>query len=130
MPKSKDVLCNLCGLSCDIPGCIPKEIRQPSGLIDATVSGGYDSTPGNGFGALDDCTQYKFSLCEWCLDWLFQQFKISPEEKEIGVFSGDYDGTIEQWKPAAQRVKEDDWRAGKEEFRIEYERRNQARSNK
>ena len=121
--------CNLCGLSCDICGSIPEDIRTPSGLIDAKVTGGYDSTPGNGFGALDDCAQYKFSLCEWCLDWLFEQFIIPPEEKGIGAFSH-LDGPPIEWKPARQRVEEDDWRSAKEEFRIEYERRNQARSNK
>ena len=118
--------CNLCGLPCDIYGSIPEEIRTPSGLIDAKVTGGYDSTPGNGFGALDDCTQYQFSLCEWCLDWLFEQFIISPETKEIGAFSAD--GDKEEWKPARQRVEEDDWRTLKKEFAEEYKRRNQARS--
>lgn len=118
--------CNLCGLPCNIYGSIPEEIRTPSGLIDAKVTGGYDSTPGNGFGALDDCSQYKFSLCEWCLDWLFEQFIIPPEEKGVGAFSH-LDGPPIEWKPARQRVEEDDWRTGKEEFRIEYERRNQAR---
>lgn len=119
--------CNLCGLPCDIYGSIPEDIRTPSGLIDAKVTGGYDSTPGNGFGALDDCSQYKFSLCEWCLDWLFEQFIIPPEEKGVGAFSH-LDGPPIEWKPARQRVEEDDWRSAKEEFRIEYERRNQARS--
>ena len=119
--------CNLCGLPCDIYGSIPEEIRTPSGLIDAKVTGGYDSTPGNGFGALDDCSQYKFSLCEWCLDWLFEQFIISPEEKGIGAFSH-LDGPPIEWKPARQRVEEDDWRTLKKEFAEEYERRNLARS--
>lgn len=123
--NKKETICNFCGLSCDLYGSIPEEIREPCGLIDAKVSGGYESTPGNGFGALDDCTQYKFSLCEWCLDWLFQQFQIPPAVNGIGAFSG-----IEKWKPAAQRVKEDDWRSLKEEFRIEHERRNQARQNR
>ncbi len=119
--------CNLCGLPCDIHGSIPEELRTPSGLIDAKVTGGYDSTPGNGFGALDDCSQYKFSLCEWCLDWLFEQFKIPPEEKGIGAFSH-LDGPPIEWKPARQRVEEDDWRTLKKEFAEEYKRRNQARS--
>lgn len=119
--------CNLCGLPCDIYGSIPEEIRTPSGLTDAKVTGGYDSTPGNGFGALDDCYQYKFSLCEWCLDWLFEQFIIPPEEKGVGAFSH-LDGPPIEWKPARQRVEEDDWRTLKKEFAEEYKRRNQARS--
>ena len=46
--------CNLCGLPMEIPG---DAIGQTF-----SISGGYSSTPGNGYGALDDMTAYRFSL--------------------------------------------------------------------
>ena len=91
------------------------------GLVDAEVSGGYSSTPGNGSGALDDRTSYRFSLCEFCLDWLFSQFKIPPAVKDM---DGD---PIGPWKPAAQRVMEDVWRIKRQEFFIDQRRRELAR---
>jgi hypothetical protein len=91
------------------------------GLVDAEVSGGYSSTPGNGSGALDDRTSYRFSLCEFCLDWLFSQFKIPPTVKDM---DGD---SIGPWKPAAQRVTEDVWRIKRQEFFIDQRRRELAR---
>jgi len=118
-----DVLCNLCGLSC-VLGHQDHDLRRPHGLINQTVRGGYHSTPGNGLGALDDTMSYKFSLCEFCLDWLFSQFKTPVE---LGCYMGGLEEG-EVWKPAAQRVEEDDWRAMKEEFRAELEKRNAARS--
>jgi hypothetical protein len=78
-----DILCNLCALSCDLPtGPADDPKPDPHGLIEKEVLGHYASTPGNGHGALDDTTAYKFSLCEWCLDWLFTQFKIPPLVRE------------------------------------------------
>lgn len=44
------------------------------GLIEATVSGGYKSD------SLSDGTTYTFSLCENCLDELFNQFKVPVDE--------------------------------------------------
>jgi len=113
-------LCNLCGLSChlaDIEG-----ITDYGGIIGLTVAGGYFSTPGNGDGALDDNYYYKFSLCEFCLDWLFTQFKIP-----VSV-NNDYDNSKIEFKSAAQRVLEDDWRTEKEKFYQEYLRRATART--
>jgi hypothetical protein len=91
------------------------------------VLGHYASTPGNGHGALDDTTAYKFSLCEWCLDWLFTQFKIPPVVREW-YFDGRR-GKPEEWRPAAQRVSEDDWRTFKKEFSEEAAKRDAARSS-
>ena len=62
-----DVLCNKCGVSC-------KEESGLLGLIEVTVSGGYGSDP------LSDGTNYTFSLCESCLDELFNEFKIPVDE--------------------------------------------------
>ncbi len=56
-------VCNMCGELCSLG---PQ--RNKGGLVNQTVDGNYDSTPGNGQGALDDCTSYRFSLCEFCLD--------------------------------------------------------------
>jgi len=102
-----EVLCNLCGQSCTLePGPLG---GGQCGLIDAEVSGGYNSTPGNGSGALDDGVKYKFSLCEFCLDWLFWAFVIPVEVK-------DGDAPPMTWKPAMQRASEDKWRQQKERF--------------
>lgn len=117
-------LCHWCGLSCIFEKPSPISPRM-NGLIDAKASGGYDSTPGNGEGTLDDGTTYRFSLCEWCVDHLFAQFKYPP-------IMFDYMSGEEQkdWKPAATRVMEEDWRKGKKEFFEEFEKRNAARGRK
>jgi len=139
--------CNLCGLSCTL-GC-GEHRDENGGLIDATVIGGYESTPGNGHGALDDLIRHRFSLCEFCLDWLFYQFVIpvavddpmndhvlKPGETveegltRMGVVrvGGPYD--VPPWRPAAQRVREDDWRGQKEAFFAEAARRDAAREKR
>lgn len=117
---SHDVLCNLCGHSCSLTA--PDRVEQ-GGLIRARVCGGYESTPGNGSGALDDSTAYTFSLCEFCLDWLFGQFKIP-------VATTDYmrnDAPDEPWRPAAERVASDEWRSMKGKFMAESYLRTMAR---
>jgi len=96
-----------------------------SGLINQIVSGGYNSTPGNGDGALDDTTNYKFSLCEFCLDFLFKNFKILP-----GVSHYCGSSEPEEFRSAEERVANDDWRQQKDKFRLEYERRNSLRKLK
>ena len=129
MENAAETLCNLCGLPCTagIPGKTCPEGHQDfrAGLIDAGVAGGFESTPGNGDGALDDTVAHRFSLCEWCLDWLFAQFKIP-----VGVSSdtpGD-DWQPPPWRPASERVRTDEWRRMKDVFQAEYERRALARS--
>lgn len=102
----KEILCNLCGLPCTL-GTVKSFLDHRAGLTLATVYGGYHSTPGNGFGALDDCNSYKFSLCEFCLDWLFSRFKVP-----VTV----WDDVPIVWRPAEQRVNEDEWRTYKSEF--------------
>lgn len=62
-------VCNQCGGGL----CEDSEGQWPSGLTDATVSGGYSSFH------LMDCTRYRFSLCEKCLRNFFTAFKIPPE---------------------------------------------------
>lgn len=61
-----DVLCNKCGESCK------SEMGSFYGLIEAVVTGGYESSH------LGDCTVYKFSLCEGCLQSIFDTFKHDP----------------------------------------------------
>lgn len=69
----KEVLCNLCGETmCISENCHDYTSQIPHGLIDASVSGGYDS-----FHLLDG-TNYSFSFCELCLRKLFIQCKIKP----------------------------------------------------
>lgn len=99
--------CNVCGHPLQLEPNGPR-----CGLVDAEVEGGFDSTPGNGSGALDDCTKYKFSVCEFCLDWLFTQCKIPPEVIEM---HGDPDSTP-QWRPAGLRVATDAWRKQKQKY--------------
>ena len=68
-----EVCCNKCGESCTIHICNDSNgnsIKDHFGLIDCTVSGGYDSPH------LTDLTYYNFSLCEKCLVELFETFKI------------------------------------------------------
>lgn len=111
----------MCGEACALTTHPNNENKHvEGGLLDVKVIGGYFSTPGNGYGALDDITSYGFSLCEFCCDWLFQQFRISPHVDEL------HDG-VEKFIPAAERVKNDDWRKGKEEFFKEYNRRAELR---
>src|SRR5258708_22599734 len=113
-------ICNWCGESCTL-GPLYDDVVAHGGLIDAVVQGGYDSTPGNGNGALDDMTAYSFSLCEFCLDYLFQQFRIPPTVRCL------IDNKEETYRPAPKRVKEDEWRTQKEIFLREEGRRNLTR---
>jgi len=125
--SEQEPLCNLCGLTC-VLGCEGHPCRAPRGLVDAQARGGYLSTAGNGHGALDDMTLYQFSLCEWCLDWLFSQFKIPVSIFDYDPWDGSpEDGTLRPWRSAAERVAADDWRGMKREFAAEAARRDQAR---
>lgn len=124
--EQKTSLCNRCGLSCTLAD------RDIGGIIRHTVVGGYESTPGNGDGALDDCDGYTFSLCEFCCDWLFQTFVIPVEVHEVSIVDErpiSLDGERE-FRPALQRVQEDDWRRTKDKFMAEYARREKARERK
>lgn len=124
MEVEKNVTCNLCGLSCGLgkPG---HPAYDQGGLINARVSGGYSSTAGNGKGALDDCTSYTFSMCEFCLDWLFEQFQVPVSQHSM---MDAIDEPPEVWRPARERVAQDDWRRFKTEFCDEAERRAVARN--
>jgi hypothetical protein len=107
-----DILCNGCGYSCALTSGTRTEL---GGLLMARVCGGYFSTPGNGCGALDDATAYSFSLCEFCLDWLFAQFKIPVAT--TNYMEGDAPDA--PWKPAEARVAVDGWRKMKGKFAVE-----------
>lgn len=120
-----ETFCNFCGLSCNLlsenddPPVSP--IMTKSGLINAEVYGNYFSTPGNGEGALDDSTFYKFSLCEFCLDHLFQKFKIPPIVTS--------DGETEPFVSANERINKDEWRKMKREFDENVKKHDNARIN-
>lgn len=117
----KDILCNMCGLTTKLKHQGTLDHNQFYGLVNATVQGGYESTPGNGEGALDDTSTYTFSLCEFCLDHIFKNAVIPPivdngQEKE-------------DFRPAAQRVEEDHWRNYPEPFLTESAKRDEARKH-
>jgi hypothetical protein len=114
-------LCNLCGLYCSLNDGDSR--GEAYGLLHQRVMGGYCSTPGNGSGALDDLTTYSFSLCEFCLDWIFEQCVVPPK-----VFPMHMDQ--EPYRPAAQRVAEDEWRKMKDHFAKEKQKRDDARAAK
>ncbi len=61
----EDVFCNKCGSSCKSPQ------GAMYGLIEATVSGGYESN------YLGDGDVHTFSLCERCVSKMIGQFKIN-----------------------------------------------------
>lgn len=115
-------LCNLCGESCffiqENRSTEDKKFGSNYGLIDCTVSGGYESTPGNGQGTLDDLETYTFSLCEFCLDWLFKLFKTPPTLSDPD----------DVFQPAEVRVKNDDWRRQKRLFAERSSKRELARN--
>lgn len=67
-----DKLCNMCGESL-CPNLMGEEDTSEYGLVDAKVEGGYYSP------ALSDCSIYKFSFCEYCLDHIFQQCVKPPQ---------------------------------------------------
>ena len=112
---TKNDSCNICGHTCKLAG--NKELYG----LQTEVNGGYHSTPGNGDGALDDLMNYKFSICEFCLDDLFQDFIIP-----VKLDDGDGDRHIE-FKPAAQRIQEDVWRKDKFSFIAEYSQRQKSK---
>lgn len=66
---TEDILCNKCGKTCKMPHAQ----LQHYGLIEAEVTGGFDST------ALEDLHTYTFSICEVCLKELFDTFSIPVE---------------------------------------------------
>jgi hypothetical protein len=63
-----DIFCNKCGMSCK------GHIGNFNGLIEAKVSGSFDSTH------LDDGDMYCFSLCERCLKELIDSFKLYAKQ--------------------------------------------------
>lgn len=145
--QQRDRACNLCGLSCLLRSDSREPRSELGGLVDAEVLGGFESTPGNGRGALDDGVRYRFSLCEFCIDWLFGQFRIpvavdsymddccplpgetldETETRTGGIVKLLRDPLEQPWRPAAERVEADEWRRMKDEFRAEKARRDAAR---
>lgn len=63
-----DIFCNKCGMSCK------GHCGNWLGLIEAKVSGGYDSTH------LNDGDMYQFSLCEHCLKELIDSFQLYAKQ--------------------------------------------------
>lgn len=118
MTTYKEVLCNWCGCKCNLE---EPPWDYPCGMVEVNVTGGYPSTPGNGGGALDDGMRYDFSLCEFCLDYMFSNFKIP-------VAVSDYTSNeFETFIPASDRVRKDEWRKQKIQFFTEKFRRDNLR---
>ncbi len=76
-------ICNKCGEL-----CVSKEEMSNGyyGLLDAVAKGGFYSS------ILEDCTAYKFDLCEKCLTELFGSFVLPVEEREYHVWTGEVCG--------------------------------------
>lgn len=78
-------VCNLCGQTClspygrDLNG---KDVCQEYGMLNTIVQGGFCSP------ALQDCTAYRFDLCEHCLKKLFDSFAVPVEEIEYDIWDG------------------------------------------
>lgn len=83
-------VCNNCaGPLC--PKVDSPNSEVPHGLVETSVSGGYDSPH------LTDCTNYKFSLCEACLRSIFSKFKVPPEISGYMGASLETYGEDERW---------------------------------
>ncbi len=78
----EDVICNKCGGSCK------SFMGSYYGLIEAQVSGGYESSH------LGDETEWRFSMCEMCLYQLFKTFKIDPLVDEDSTANDIYQDII------------------------------------
>ncbi len=96
-------ICNMCGLDCKIIELVPQKIDcerkvctetdqklhqqapdlEDGGAMKIVAKGTYHSTPGAGWGALDEAHTYSFVLCEFCLDYLFTQMQITPRVRNI-----------------------------------------------
>lgn len=83
--RPESFICNSCGDTLNRDGF-------PGGLIDATVSGGFNSWH------LFDLTSYTFSICEECLRALFTSFAIPPAIHESMTTRGidDLEPTYEE----------------------------------
>lgn len=119
-----DIKCNLCGHSCYLG--LNRFLRdnhiETGGLSNAHVSGGYESTPGNGCGAFGDGDVYNFSFCEFCLDFLFENSKIPIKEWDVHTPEDPH-----LFVSALEKVKFETWRQEKTEFLAEYEKRKASR---
>jgi len=89
-------ICNKCGELCASPGDLASRtltekighhgLAEFYGLLDAVARGHYYSP------VLEDCTAYKFDLCEPCLKKLFDSFKIPAEKREYDIWTGEVYG--------------------------------------
>lgn len=101
-PRDPEALCNLCSLPCAFDTEIEPSARGAYGL-GAVAQGHYQSSPGAGAGALDDGVAYSFNLCEWCLDWLFSNFRRPPS---MHNYLGDCKSKIDEpYEPAELRAR-------------------------
>jgi len=69
--RVRRIRCNLCGRSLEVQ--VAKGITNTCGLVEVEVRGSYGSP------VLKDFVTYRFSLCERCLEELFQRFKLPVE---------------------------------------------------
>lgn len=80
-------VCNKCGEECNSRDA-DMDVPIPTwyGLLDAKVIGNYYSP------VLEDCTAYKFDICEKCLKEFFDTFKIPVEEREASPWGDEVYG--------------------------------------
>lgn len=129
MKQSEGAICTVCSESCALH--LYDDHYENEGLTDVSIMGGYPSTPGNGLGALDDATRYTFSICEFCLDFLFENARVPPTTCHPGrdaIEFGDrrlpaVPDEVFPFACASERVARDDWRTRKAEFYAERDRR-------
>ncbi len=83
-------ICNKCGELCTSPEelvtCNREDGAGSYGLLNAVARGHYFSP------ILEDCTAYKFDLCEPCLKKIFDGFKIPTEKREYDIWTGEVYG--------------------------------------
>ena len=89
------------------------------GLVEATLDGGYDSP------ALRDMSTYKLTLCEYCLDHIFQQCVNPPKAFEF---------SFRKYEPIEEQMKDEKYKRGElyehhEKILEEKRRRDALRAN-
>lgn len=77
MSNKEEKFCNMCSMTLYMePGHSSGMADFNHGLVEAKVIGQYMSPI---HGGLNDLQDYTFSLCEFCLNHLFQKFVIPPD---------------------------------------------------
>lgn len=84
--KLSEVICNKCG----------KSFNCGDNNFNANLIHGFNMK--FGYGSPHDLEEWKFDLCETCIDWLTGTFVIEPTKFEIGPFGESYGREIKKDK--------------------------------